>query len=116
MFGTLAARIAANVTVTKTGCHEWQGKKVKSSGGQFYGRINIYEGGKTVSKLVHRVVLELALGRKLRPDEVGMHQCDNTICCNPKHLKAGTQTANMAEMVQRGRDAAARRKAAAAAV
>lgn len=116
MFGTLAARIAANVIVTKTGCHEWQGKKVKSAGGKFYGRMNVYEGGKTVSKLVHRVVLELALGRKLKADEVVMHQCDNPICCNKAHLKAGTQTANMAEMVQRGRDAAARRRAAAAAV
>ncbi len=112
MFGTMQARIAANVIVTKTGCHEWQGKKVKSAGGKFYGRINVYENGKTVSKLVHRVVLELTLKRKLRANEVGMHQCDNTICCNAKHLKAGTQTANMAEMVQRGRDAAARRKQA----
>ena len=110
MFGTMQARIAANVKVTETGCHEWQGKKVKSAGGKFYGRINVYENGKTVSKLVHRVVLELAIGRKLRPDEVASHKCDNTIWCK-QHLTPGTQTENMADMVQRGRDAAAKRRA-----
>lgn len=112
MFGTMQARIAANIKVTEAGCHEWQGKKVKSAGGKFYGRMNVYENGKTVSKLVHRVVLELALGRKLRPDEVARHKCDNTVCCNKQHLTPGTQTENMADMVQRGRNASAKAKGA----
>lgn len=112
MYGTLKARIAANVKVLKNGCHEWQGKRVKSAGGKEYGRMNVYCNGKTVSKLVHRVVLEEKLGRPLLPDEVGRHQCDYTLCCNEHHLVPGTQTENMADMVKRGRDAAARRKQA----
>lgn len=31
------------------------------------------------------------------------HTCDNPICCNPKHLVAGTQDDNMQDMAQRNR-------------
>lgn len=113
MFGTLKARIAANVKILANGCHEWQGKRVKSAGGKEYGRMNVYDAnlGKTVTRLVHREVLRLKLGRPLRADEVGRHKCDYTLCCNEAHLTPGTQTQNMADMVKRGRHAAQQRKA-----
>jgi len=34
-----------------------------------------------------------------------MHTCDNKVCCNPSHLRLGTQTENVADMVQKGRGA-----------
>ena len=31
------------------------------------------------------------------------HSCDNRLCVNPDHLRPGTHTFNMAEMIERGR-------------
>jgi hypothetical protein len=31
------------------------------------------------------------------------HTCDNPICCNPRHLYAGTQNSNMQDMARRNR-------------
>lgn len=32
-----------------------------------------------------------------------MHTCDNPPCCNPAHLKVGTQKENVADMIRKGR-------------
>lgn len=37
------------------------------------------------------------------------HTCDNPPCCNPRHLYAGTDADNKADMVQRGRAASGER-------
>jgi hypothetical protein len=57
--------------------------------------------GKRV-RLAYQVVWELVNG-----EDVGVrlirHTCDNPICCNPKHLKIGTQRENMKDMKERDR-------------
>jgi len=34
-----------------------------------------------------------------------MHTCDNRRCCNPAHLRIGTQQDNIDDMIQKGRAA-----------
>ena len=101
------ARVKANVVVdAKTGCWIWQGKTVTNNRGDKYGRINVrlFQNGKSehTAMLVHRFVLHFVLGKPIA-GLVGGHKCDNPICCNPKHLTAQTQSANMQEAVARGR-------------
>ena len=72
-------------------CWEWTGDKRNG-----YGIIR-YPGG---AVLAHRYMHWLK--RKENPPVV-MHTCDNPGCVNPKHLRGGTQSENMREMVWKGR-------------
>jgi hypothetical protein len=47
---------------------------------------------------VHRVAYMAEYGVT---DQQINHQCDNKLCANPRHLKAGTQLENMSEITQR---------------
>lgn len=85
--------------VNKTdGCWLWIGGISKSGYGNFWsgGR-----NGKTVS--AHRVSWELHNG----PIPEGLwvlHGCDNPQCVRPDHLRLGTQSENITEMVGKGRN------------
>jgi len=88
-------------------CWPWVGKtRVKG-----YGSIGV-GGRKGRSMLAHRVSYILANGAiPDNPNEwhgtVIMHTCDNPSCCNPAHLKAGTQSDNVRDMIAKGRCAGA---------
>lgn len=88
--------------------------KVDSSGGEDscwnwtacktpigYGKIG--KGGDEGWVFSHRVAFELANGN-LPEGMVVMHLCDNPSCCNPLHLRAGTQAENLRDMRAKGRD------------
>jgi hypothetical protein len=81
------------------GCWEWTGLTYKSPKNSTpYGVLGWC--GKTNRS--HRVAYELTKG----PIPEGMmvlHTCDNTLCCNPEHLYAGTQADNMRDVRERGR-------------
>lgn len=84
--------------VTKVGrneCWLWHGKK-----GAGYGQFQ--PGGKGSNTVgAHRYSYHLANGGDL--PRVVMHECDNPLCVNPAHLKAGDYAANTADMIAKGR-------------
>jgi hypothetical protein len=50
----------------------------------------------------HRVAWELTHKKKAGRWKV-RHTCDNPLCCNPAHLKRGTQKQNVHDSIKRGR-------------
>lgn len=76
------------------GCWFWTGTLTTFG----YGVLRV--DGRNVG--AHRVAYELFVG----PIDDGMnilHGCDNPPCCNPAHLRQGTQAENIADMVARNR-------------
>lgn len=77
-------------------CWEWQG--AKQLGG--YGRVVLPDGSRSGT---HQVAYFLKTG--VWPSKNVLHSCDNPPCCNPDHLREGTQVQNVLDMVERGRSA-----------
>ncbi len=63
-----------------------------------YGQFN-FEGK---AQRAHRVAYELAKGQIPKGLNV-LHSCDRPSCCNPDHLRLGTQKDNSADCWARGR-------------
>ena len=92
--GTAKAKGRATENQAVTTCTEWKG--YTSNG---YGRVRV-DG---CEWRVHRLIMQLA-GHDIE-GRVVMHTCDNPICFNIEHLRAGTQLENIADMLQKGRGA-----------
>lgn len=75
-------------------CWEWQGYIDPVSGyGQFTYQRKHYSA--------HRVSYYLTHGKWAYP--MTLHSCDNRLCWNPHHLRAGTNAQNMEDKVSRNR-------------
>lgn len=59
-----------------------------------------------VDILAHQAAWEIANNQKLCAEDRILHDCDNPLRCNPKHLTRGTQAGNVADMNRKGRRAA----------
>ena len=78
-----------------TGCWLWTGTLNRPGG---YGRCRVNK----VSLVAHRAAWVFFIGPV--PDEAQvLHRCDTPSCVNPRHLFLGDATANMQDMVAKGR-------------
>lgn len=79
-------------------CWKWLGRKNHDG----YGEIGI----NGAVKLAHRYSYDLHRDNKantLNKDIYILHSCDNRICVNPKHLRAGTARDNTDDMIRRNK-------------
>ncbi len=91
---TFAQRFWDRVKISGTDeCWEWQG----AAGAGGYG--NVKRGGVKVG--AHIIALELH--QKKPVTQKVLHSCDRPLCCNPNHLREGTQKENVADSIRRGR-------------
>lgn len=78
----------------------WPWTKLKNKAG--YGIVHVPRSRGGNKLLAHRVAF--LLGREDIPDNMCvLHTCDNPPCCNPDHLKIGTQADNLRDMFNKGR-------------
>lgn len=84
-------------------CWNWTGSKKKGGRALPYGFIKF--DGKT--RTAHRVAWFMATGEW--PELLVRHRCDNASCVRFDHLELGTQTDNIADMVDKGRSTKGRR-------
>lgn len=84
----------------KTECWPWLGATTSAG----YGLIWLSDGKVST---VHREIFRQRKGG-IPKGKLILHRCHNRKCCNPDHLKSGTQSENMADMVMSGRNSKVR--------
>jgi len=96
--------IIARTVKTGKGCLEWQGATRKGKAPKFgYGHMQTYRyGNKRQTEYVHRIAYQEFIG-EIPNEMLVMHTCDNPKCCNPDHLKLGSQAENMKDCRDKGR-------------
>jgi len=91
--GAAAGRLESKIAVTDTGCHEWQGSRLRGYG-SFWMNGRLWRA--------HRAAWTLFRS----PIPKGMcvlHTCDSPGCVNIEHLYLGTQKDNSQDRKRRGR-------------
>lgn len=84
----------ASLVNMPSGCRRWP--KLNAVG---YGYLCERVTG--IQMLAHRV--SLAISKGSAPQLFVLHSCDNPACCNPEHLREGTQRDNLSEAAEKGR-------------
>ena len=84
----------------KDDCWPWQGYVSHASGG--YGIFDRRRNGQRKARRASRVAFTLSKG-PIPSGLMVLHECDNPVCVNPKHLKLGTAKVNSQDMVRRKR-------------
>ena len=81
-------------------CWEWLASKGPNGYGQFTATVD----GRLRNMRAHRLAYIWA-GNDLQADDILCHTCDNPSCVNPNHLFVGTHQDNMADKVEKDRQA-----------
>ena len=81
-------------------CWEWTASKSPNGYGQFSATI----GGRLRNMRAHRLAY-IWSGKHLDDADLLCHTCDNPSCVNPDHLFVGTHQDNMADKVEKDRQA-----------
>ena len=112
-YSDLGERIAANSRLALpneteawykgTPCWIWQGQKVRNRSGMWYARLSRWVRGKHIKEYAHRVSFRFFRSPGLKRCHVVSHLCNNSLCVNPDHLCASTQSTNMLYCVKSGR-------------
>ena len=116
-YANLCERIIANSVIAAPGegnvcrgslCWNWTGAQRINRRGEAYPSITIRmkrgpRKGQPVPRLAHRVSLAEFTGKSIKARAVCKHLCNNSLCVNPEHLAAGTQSSNMRQCVREGR-------------
>lgn len=82
------------------GCWKWTGYRDEDG----YGHFQFRHDGKKYKIRAHRAICMIA-GRRVPPQAVLRHSCDNRWCVNPDHIEFGTHADNVADCVAKGRNA-----------
>ena len=90
----LAERLASELTRMPNGCLVWTGCTIRG-----YGQFTLHR--KTYK--THRLAWSLANAQPVPEGMCILHSCDNPPCCEPSHLRPGTNAQNSADMVAKGR-------------
>lgn len=94
---TTRQRFWAQVDISsEDSCWNWKGQSLTNG----YGIFGVFRGKE---RYAHRIAYLFTHG-KSAPDFV-LHSCDNPACCNPKHLRNGTQADNVEDRENRKRSA-----------
>jgi HNH endonuclease len=92
----LAARFYERVAIEHPSkCWEWTLCRTDRG----YGKFSI----KGKNHRAHRVAWALWHGREVPDDLLVLHSCDNPPCCNPYHLRLGTNADNARDAAERQR-------------
>jgi hypothetical protein len=89
----------------RNGCWNWTG----STNNTGYGTL-VYHGRAATAHRVAAFLLglvdDIAAPKNRKGVGFVLHQCDNKLCCNPKHMRIGTYAQNQLEAYGRKRRAA----------
>ena len=89
LFGEKMAQNIKIVDGMTLNCWEWTGRRTEDGYGKVYSRQEKED------VFIHRLAYKLFKKEKIPESLVIDHCCDNTLCCNPLHLRAVTQQENL---------------------